>query len=72
MHIQKENVAVVTKCLGIQHASSNLRNCATYSKFLDGCVFLCAEFIRNTKSALHNAYNAERECTRTSKTFKVQ
>ena len=66
MYIQKENVAVVTKCLRIQHVSSNLRNCANYSKLHDGCASLCTEYIRNTKSALHNA------CTRTSRTFKVQ
>ena len=57
VYMQKENAVVMTKCLRIQHVPSNLRNCASYSKMNDGCVFLCTEYIRNTKSALHNAYN---------------
>ena len=55
VHMQEENAAVVTKCLRIQHVPSNLRNYASYSKLHDGCVSLCTEYIRNTKSALHNA-----------------
>ena len=58
VYMQNENAAVVTKCLRIQHVPSNLRNCASYSKLRDGCVSLCSEYIRNAKSALHNAYNA--------------
>ena len=55
MYMQKENAAVVTKCLRIQHVPSNFRNCASYSKLRDGCVSLCSEYIRNAKSAFHNA-----------------
>ena len=54
-YVQKENAAVVTKCLRIQHVPSNWRNCASYSNLRDGCVSLWSEYIRNTKSALHNA-----------------
>ena len=63
MYMQKENAAVVIKCLRIQHVPSNLRNCTIYSKLHDGCISLCTEYIRNTKSVLHNA------CM---KAFKVQ
>ena len=55
MYMQKENAAVVTKCLRIKHIPSDLRNCASYSNLHDGCASLCTEYIRNTKSALHNA-----------------
>ena len=65
MYMQKENAAVVTKCLRIQHVPSNLRNCASYSKLHDGCVSLCTEYIRNTNYTMH-------ACTRTSEAFKVQ
>ena len=58
VYMQNENAAVVTKCLRIQHVPSNLRNCASYLKLRDGCVSLCSAYIRNAKSALHNAYNA--------------
>ena len=66
MNMQKENAAVVTKCLRIQHVPSNLRNCASYSKLHDDCVSLCSEYILNTKSALHNACMCQ-----DSKAFKV-
>ena len=55
MYMPKENAAVVTKRLRIQHVPSNLRNCASHSKLHNGCVSLCTEYIRNTKSALHKA-----------------
>ena len=55
VYMHKENAAVVTTCLRIQHVPSNLRNYASYSKLHDGCVSLCTEYIRNTKSALHSA-----------------
>ena len=67
MYMQNENVAVVTKCLRIQHVHPILRNCASYSKLYDGGVSLCSEYIRNTKSALHI-----HACTRTPKAFNVQ
>ena len=57
--MHKENAAVVTKCLRIKHVPSNLRNCVSYSKLHDGCVSLCTEYIRETKSALQKAFKVQ-------------
>ena len=64
MYMQKENAAVVTICLRNRYVPFNLRN--KLLKLHGGRVSLRTEYIRNTKSALHNAYIAYRACTRTS------
>ena len=55
MYMLKDNAAVVTKCLRIQHVPSNLRNFASYSKLHDGCASLCTEFyaIQNQHYTMH-------------------
>ena len=64
MYMQKENAAVVTKCLRIQHVASNLgivqaiQNCMIVA-------FLYIYAIQNENYTMH-------ACTRTPKAFKVQ
>ena len=65
--MQKENAAVVTKCLRIQHVPSNSRNCASHSKLYDGCVFYVLSIY-----AIQNQHTTMHACTRTPKAFKVQ
>ena len=69
MYMQKENAAVVTKCLRIQHGPSNLKNCASYSKLHDGCASLIGLL---SIYAIQNQHYTVLACTKTSRAFKVQ
>ena len=65
--MQKENAAVVTKCLRFQHVPSNLRNCASYSN----CMMVAFLYVLSIY-AIQNQHYTMDACTRTSKAFKVQ
>ena len=67
MYMQKENVAVVTKCLRIQHVASNLG----IVQAIQNCMIVAFLYVLSIY-AIQNEHNTMHACTRTSKAFKVQ
>ena len=65
MYMLKENTAVVTKCLGIQHVPSNMRNCASYSN----CMMVAFLYVLSIY-AIQNQHYTMHASTKTSKVLK--
>ena len=65
MYMKKESTAVVTKCLRIQHVSSNFR------KAIQNCMMVAFLYVLGIY-AIQNQHYTLHACTRTSKAFKVQ